>query len=49
VLIERPVGQGSSTTEVSLEEVPVLLADRFGISGVSLDPRGRLRIAEQAG
>ncbi len=48
LLIERPVGQGSSTTEVSLEEVPALLADRFGISGVSLDPDGRLRIGEQA-
>ena len=49
VLIERQVGQASSTTEVSREEVPALLADRFGIAGVAWGANGRLRIEEARG
>jgi len=49
VLIERPVGEGSSTTEVGIDEVPSLLAQRFGIAGVSLGPDDRLVIEEHAG
>jgi N-hydroxyarylamine O-acetyltransferase len=42
VLVEREVGESSSVTEVVLRDVPRLLAERFGIGGVSLDASGRL-------
>jgi N-hydroxyarylamine O-acetyltransferase len=42
ILIERPVGEGSSVTEVERTEVPALLADRFDVPGVALGPHGRL-------
>jgi N-hydroxyarylamine O-acetyltransferase len=48
VLVERPVGGSSSITEIPLEEVPALLADRFGIAGVSPGPDGRFRLADGA-
>ena len=41
VLVERPVGGESSVTEVPLEEVPAILAERFNISDVALHD-GRL-------
>jgi N-hydroxyarylamine O-acetyltransferase len=44
VLIERPVSEGSTTTEVDLAEVPALLADRFGVPGVTIGADGRLRL-----
>ena len=34
-------------TEVALEDVPALLADRFGIGGVVLGEDGRLELAER--
>ncbi len=40
VLIERPVGGASSVTEVPLDEVPDLLATRFGIPNVELTDGG---------
>ena len=49
VLIERPVGCASTATEVDLEDVPALLADRFGLGGVVLDEDGRLALAEHGG
>jgi N-hydroxyarylamine O-acetyltransferase len=42
VFVERPVGGASSTTEVPREDVPTLLATRFGIPGVTLGDDGRL-------
>jgi N-hydroxyarylamine O-acetyltransferase len=42
LLVERPVGAGSAVTEVTRTEVPALLAERFGIEGVTLDVDGRL-------
>ncbi len=48
VLIERPVGGASAMTEVGLEQVPALLAERFGLAGVSLGAGGRL-VLETAG
>jgi N-hydroxyarylamine O-acetyltransferase len=47
VLIERPVGGASNVTEVALEEVPALLTERFGISGVKVGENGRLELAER--
>ena len=44
VLIERSLGGESSLTEVALDEVPALLAERFGIEGVVL-AGGRLALA----
>ncbi len=44
VLVERTLGGASSTTEVSRESVPQLLADRFGIAGVSAGQDGRFQI-----
>jgi hypothetical protein len=41
VLVERPLGGSSSVTEVPLETVPALLAERFGLAGVSRGPDGR--------
>ena len=49
VLVERPVGEASTTTEIGLGEVPALLEDRFGIRGVSVGPDGRPQISESAG
>ncbi len=47
VMIERPVGEASTGTEVSLQDVPGLLAARFGIQGVVLDDGGRLVLADE--
>ena len=47
VVIERPVGGASTVTEVALEDVPPLLADRFGIAR-ALGKDGRLELAERA-
>ena len=44
VLVERPVGGASEVTEVARAEVPALLAERFGIEGVTLSPDGRLHL-----
>jgi N-hydroxyarylamine O-acetyltransferase len=46
VLVERPVGGSSSVLEVPLENVPAVLADRFGLAGVSPGPDGRFRLAD---
>ena len=48
VLVERPVGGESAITEVALEDVPALLAERFGIDCV-LGKGGRLELAERSG
>ena len=40
--MERPVGAESTVTEVPLEAVPALLAERFGIPDVALGDDGRL-------
>jgi N-hydroxyarylamine O-acetyltransferase len=45
VLVERPVGGASSVTEVAISDVPALLANRFGIPGVSVADSGRLVLA----
>src|SRR5271165_3582809 len=45
VLIERPVGGESIVTAVPLQDVPALLAERFGIEGVALADGGRLELA----
>jgi N-hydroxyarylamine O-acetyltransferase len=42
VLVERPVGEASNLVEVRLDEVPALLAERFGIMGVALGDDRRL-------
>jgi len=44
ILVERPVGGSSSITEVPLDEVPPLLAARFGIEGVARREDGRFGI-----
>ena len=49
VLVERPVGGPSTVSEVELADVPGLLADRFGISGVTIGPDARLVLVEPAG
>jgi N-hydroxyarylamine O-acetyltransferase len=41
VLVERPVGGASEVVEVPRTEVPGLLAERFGIEGVTLGSDGR--------
>ena len=46
LLIERPVGGASTVTEVPLDEVPALLASRFGVPGVSVGADGRLVLTE---
>jgi len=44
VLIDRGVGEASNVTEVGIDQVPALLAERFGIAGaVACD--GRVRLA----
>jgi hypothetical protein len=48
VLVERPVGGETAVTEVPLEAVPALLAERFDIRGVALGDDGRL-VLETAG
>ncbi|MGO9853438.1 MAG: arylamine N-acetyltransferase family protein [Acidimicrobiales bacterium] len=48
VLVERPVGGGSTVTEVPLDTVPALLAERFDIHAVALGDDGRL-LLETAG
>jgi N-hydroxyarylamine O-acetyltransferase len=42
VLVERPVGGESAVTEVPLEAVPTILAERFDISDAALGDNGRL-------
>ena len=37
MVVERPVGGASCITEVPLDDVPALLAERLGIPGVALD------------
>jgi N-hydroxyarylamine O-acetyltransferase len=46
VLVERPVGASSSITEVPLENVPALRAERFGIPDVARGADGRFRLAD---
>jgi len=46
VVVERPVGGASTVTEVEMEDVPALLAERFGLPGVVLDQDGRLALVE---
>jgi N-hydroxyarylamine O-acetyltransferase len=41
VLVERPVGGASDVVEVPRTEVPGILAERFGIEGVTLGADGR--------
>jgi hypothetical protein len=45
VLVERPVGGASEVTEVDRSDVPGLLAERFGIDGVTLGAEGRFGLA----
>jgi N-hydroxyarylamine O-acetyltransferase len=45
VLVERPVGGASETIEVARTDLPGLLAERFGIEGVTLSSEGRLDLA----
>ncbi|MFZ0251391.1 MAG: arylamine N-acetyltransferase [Acidimicrobiales bacterium] len=45
VLVERPVGGASEVTEVARTQVPGLLAERFGVEGVTLNADGRLGFA----
>ena len=46
VLVERPVGGASTTTTVTTDAVPVLLAERFGIPGVAVGRDGRLSLVD---
>jgi arylamine N-acetyltransferase len=48
MVVERPVGGASTVTSVAIEEVPALLAELIGITGVSVGPDGRLRIEGSA-
>jgi N-hydroxyarylamine O-acetyltransferase len=48
VLVERPVGGESIVSELELADVPGLLADRFGIAGVTIGPEARLVLVEPA-
>lgn len=48
ILIERPVGGASTTTEVGLDEVAPILSERFGLDGVRRGEDGRFTIAELA-
>ncbi len=45
VLVERPVGGSSSISELALDDVPALLADRFGIEQVVRLPDGRFGLS----
>lgn len=42
VLVERPLGGASEVIEVARTDVPGLLAERFGVDGVTLSAEGRL-------
>lgn len=44
VLVERPVGGASDVRELARDEVPGVLADRFGIDRVTVTDDGRLRL-----
>jgi N-hydroxyarylamine O-acetyltransferase len=44
VLVERPVGGASEVIEVDRTDVPALLAERFGIEGITLGADGRLSL-----
>jgi N-hydroxyarylamine O-acetyltransferase len=46
VLVERPVGGASEVVEVARTDVPGLLAERFGIEGVTLNDVGRPDLAD---
>jgi N-hydroxyarylamine O-acetyltransferase len=46
VLVERPVGGASDVTEVPRTEVPGILAERFGIEGVTLGSDGRFGLVK---
>lgn len=48
VFVQRPVGGASEVTEVARADVPDLLAERFGIGGVTLNPDGRLGFAARS-
>ena len=45
VFVQRPVGGASEVTEVTRTVVPGLLAERFGIGGVTLNADGHLGFA----
>ena len=45
VFVRRPVGGASEVTEVARTDVPGLLAERFGIGGITLNADGRLDFA----
>ena len=45
VLVERPAGGASEVIEVARTDVPGLLAERFGIEGVTLSTEGRFGLA----
>jgi N-hydroxyarylamine O-acetyltransferase len=45
VLVERPVGGASEVAEIARSEVPTVLAERFGIEGVTLGADGRFGLA----
>jgi N-hydroxyarylamine O-acetyltransferase len=45
LLFERPIGEPSAVSELSIDEVPELLGRRFGIDGVSRGDDGRLVVA----
>jgi N-hydroxyarylamine O-acetyltransferase len=49
IVVERPVGGASTTTEIEFDQVPIVLAERFGLPGVHRDPGGRFGISEPAG
>jgi N-hydroxyarylamine O-acetyltransferase len=44
VLLERPVGHGSTTTDLDLAVVPNVLAERFGVLGARRGSDGRLAL-----
>lgn len=44
VLLERPVGEATTTTELALDEVPAVLAERFGVRGVRRGDDGRFAL-----
>jgi N-hydroxyarylamine O-acetyltransferase len=45
LLFDRPMGAPSAVSELAIDEVPELLARRFGIDGVSRGEDGRLAVA----
>lgn len=46
VVVERPVGGASAVAAVACADVPALLAERFGVSGVVLRDDGDFALAE---